>query len=194
MEFSGVKVLYPKVHRDERGCFAELWNRETCGYEGLPTAFVQDNRSVSNPLVIRGLHFQNPRPQGKLVTCLHGMALDVIVDIRRSSKTFGDHAMVTLEGLYDWHDIGKTLTQLYIPPGFAHGFVALGARTVIDYKVTDYYSPADQYTLAYNDPDLGIDWPKSVDHESAKDAKFVLSDKDASGTRLRDFRPEDLFP
>jgi dTDP-4-dehydrorhamnose 3,5-epimerase len=170
-ELEGVLVLTPTIYRDERGAFVETWNARRMAEAGLPGGWVQDNFSVSKKNVVRGIHYQIMQPQGKLVRVAFGAVLDVAVDLRRSSPTFGQH-------------IARELTaengeMLWIPVGFGHGFVALTEEAGFAYKVTDYYSPAGERTILWNDPDLGIRWP--VDAGQA-----TVSAKDAQGMRLRD--------
>jgi dTDP-4-dehydrorhamnose 3,5-epimerase len=163
----GVLFLEPRVFRDARGHFLETWNEGRYQELGVPGPFVQDNVSVSARGVLRGLHFQQPNPQGKLVSVLQGEVYDVAVDIRVGSPTFGEWLGCTLSG-----EDGR---QLYIPPGFAHGFVVLSPSAVFAYKCTAYYDPDAEGTLLWNDPAIGIEWPVS---------EPLLSDKDASGLPL----------
>jgi dTDP-4-dehydrorhamnose 3,5-epimerase len=175
-EIQGLVVIEPKVFGDARGFFLETWNRQRYRAAGLDWDFVQDNVSLSRQGTLRGLHFQNPAPQGKLVFVLQGEVFDVAVDIRRSSPTFGR-----------WHAerlSGGNKKQFYVPPGFAHGFAVLSETALFAYKCTELYSPQNELTLAWNDPDLGIQWP--LDHPQ-------LSEKDARGVRLKDLPPDRLF-
>lgn len=171
-----VLVLEPKVFSDDRGYFFESYNaRDFREATGLQVEFVQDNHSMSEKDVLRGLHYQIRHPQGKLLRVLRGSVFDVAVDLRRSSPTFGR-----------W--VGELLSesnrrQLWIPPGFAHGFLALSDSTEVLYKTTDYWHPEHERTLSWKDPDLGIDWP--VDGEPR------LAKKDAEG---KPFGKADLFP
>ena len=167
----GVLLLSPTIYRDNRGAFMETWNQNGMAEAGLPTAWVQDNSSVSKKNVIRGIHYQMVQPQGKLVRVTHGAVLDVAVDLRRSSPTFARHVAVELNA-----EAGQ---MLYIPVGFGHGFAALTENVGVAYKVTDYYCPAGERTIVWNDLDLAIRWP--IAPEST-----ILSDKDAKGARLRD--------
>lgn len=169
-EIHGIKVLTPRHIGDERGYFAETFRANIFAEHCGEYSFFQDNESLSAKSgTIRGLHFQSePHPQGKLVRCTAGALFDVAVDIRQGSPTFG-------------HWVGETLTpengkQLWVPPGFAHGFCTLAPNTVIAYKVTDYYSAECDKGLAWNDPAIGIDWPEAADPEtlSAKDCKQPL--------------------
>ncbi|MHB1036368.1 MAG: dTDP-4-dehydrorhamnose 3,5-epimerase [Pirellulales bacterium] len=164
-----VVVIEPKVYADPRGHFLELWNQSRYAEAGLAASFVQDNQSFSHRGVLRGLHFQNPNPQGKLVLVLAGEAFDVAVDIRLGSPTFGQWVGVTLSG--------TNKRQLYIPPGFAHGFAVTGETAIVMYKCTDYYDPRAEGNIAWNDPAIGIKWPLAAP---------VLSDKDARAPRLAD--------
>ena len=167
--------ITPRKFEDARGYFVELFHESRYRELGLEKPFVQDNTSFSHRGVLRGLHFQHPRPQGKLVTPLVGTIYDVAVDIRRSSPTFGQWAAATLSA--DRHD------QLWVPEGFAHGFCVLSETALVTYKCTDVYEPKSEATLVFSDKDLGIPWPI----ESP-----VVSDKDRAGLRLSDFAPERL--
>ena len=137
---------------------------------GLPTAWVQDNFSTSRKNVLRGIHYQIEQPQGKLVRVTHGAVLDVAVDLRRSSATFGKHVAAELSG-----ENGR---MFWIPEGFGHAFLVLSDVAGFAYKVTDYYSPAGERTILWNDPELGIEWPMRRD--------VIVSEKDAKGKLLRD--------
>lgn len=154
-------VLEPRVFADARGRFVETWNAERYAGLGIPGPFVQDNVSVSKRGVLRGLHFQNPNAQGKLVSVLHGAVWDVAVDLRVDSPTFGEWVGVELSA-----ENGR---QMWIPEGFAHGFQALEDATVFGYKCTAAYSPADEHSLRWDDPALGIAWPLAEPRVSAKD-------------------------
>ena len=167
----GVLVLTPTMYRDNRGAFWETWNQNDMAEAGLPAVWVQDNFSLSNKNVIRGIHYQVIQPQGKLVRVTHGAALDVAVDLRRGSSTFGKHVAVELTG--------ENGQMLWIPEGFGHAFLALTDVVGFAYKVTDYYSPAGERTIAWNDPDIAIPWPVSA-------ADAILSDKDRKGATLRE--------
>lgn len=167
----GVLVLTPKIYKDDRGAFAETFNLRRMAEAGLPTAWVQDNFSTSRKNVLRGIHYQIEQPQGKLVRVTHGAVLDVAVDLRRSSATFGKHVATELSG-----DNGR---MLWIPEGFGHAFLVLSDVAGFAYKVTDYYLPAGERTILWNDPELGIEWPIA-----AGDA--IVSEKDATGKLLRD--------
>jgi dTDP-4-dehydrorhamnose 3,5-epimerase len=167
----GVLILEPRIFKDARGAFHETYNERVMEQAGLPTRWVQDNFSISKKNVIRGLHYQIQKTQGKLVRVSHGAVWDVAVDLRRSSPTFGKHVGVELSG--------ENGLLFWIPQGFGHGFVALSETAGFSYKVTDYYSPVDERTLLWNDPEVGISWPVSAD-----DA--IVSDKDRQGLGLRE--------
>jgi dTDP-4-dehydrorhamnose 3,5-epimerase len=162
----GVLLLTPAVYKDERGTFQETFNLKRMVEAGLPDRWVQDNFSVSEKNVLRGIHYQIQQPQGKLVRVTHGAVLDVAVDLRRSSHTFGKHLALELSG-----ENGK---MLWIPAGFGHAFAVLSEEAGLAYKVTEYYSPAGERTVVWNDPDLAIDWP--VNAEEA-----IISEKDRRG-------------
>ncbi len=175
-EIPDVILLEPRVFGDDRGFFFESFNARTFAEAtGLDVTFVQDNHSRSAANVLRGLHYQvDPSPQGKLVRALAGSVFDVAVDIRRSSATFGHWVSATLSA--------ENKHQFWIPPGFAHGFVALSDGTEIAYKTTGYYAPDCDRSIAWNDPEIGIDWPVSGD--------VLLSAKDQAAPLLKD---ADLF-
>jgi dTDP-4-dehydrorhamnose 3,5-epimerase len=158
----GVVLVQPQVFTDARGRFAELHKASAYAAAGIGERFVQDNVSVSAKHTLRGLHFQHPNDQGKLVTCLRGAIVDVAVDIRRGSPTWGQHVAVTLTA--------DAATQLWIPAGFAHGFCALEDDTVLLYKCTAEYDPASERSIRWDDPALGIAWPTRSPLLSAKDA------------------------
>ncbi len=170
---SGPLLLTPKRHGDHRGFFSEVFRKDQFDAMVGPTEFVQDNQSLSAEVgTLRGLHFQtNPHAQGKLVRCGRGALLDVAVDIRVGSPTYGQHVSAVLSA--------ENGHQLWVPAGFAHGFCSLMPDTEILYKVTDYYSPECDRGLAFDDPDLKIEWP--VDLGAA-----ILSDKDRKQPRLAD--------
>ena len=174
-ELPGVLLIEPDVFGDPRGFFMETWNRRRYAESGLDLDFVQDNLSLSRRGILRGLHYQWPQPQGKLVQVLSGAVFDVAVDIRRGSPTFGRWVGVELSA--DNH------RQLYVPEGFAHGFCVLSETALFAYKCTDFYNPATEHSLAWNDPDIGIAWPV---------ADPLLSDKDRAGLRLKDIPETDL--
>ena len=161
----GVLILEPKVFGDARGFFYESFNaQDFAKSSGLEVTFVQDNHSRSAQGVLRGLHYQIQQPQGKLVRVTEGEVFDVAVDIRRSSPHFGQWVGVNLSA--------DNKRQMWVPPGFAHGFVVLSASADFLYKTTDYYAPAYERCIAWNDPSLGIDWPiKAPPLLAAKDAQ-----------------------
>ena len=165
-----VLLIEPRVFGDARGFFFESWNARGFEAAGMGQHFVQDNHSRSARDVLRGLHYQIRQPQGKLVRVVVGEIFDVVVDIRKSSPTFGRHASVRLSA--DVHN------QLWVPVGFAHGFCVVSEVAEVLYKTTDYYAPEHERCILWNDPDLAIDWPLQ--------GVPVLSGKDAAGTRLRD--------
>ena len=163
-------IIEPKVFGDERGFFLETFQSERYSdLAGITLPFVQDNHSRSSKGVLRGLHFQKTKPQGKLVRVVRGEVYDVAVDIRKGSATFGEW-----EGIILSEDNKK---QFWVPPGFAHGFVVLSDIADFEYKCTDYYDPSDEDSILWNDPDLNITWPI---------LNPVLSNKDESVNRLVD--------
>lgn len=170
---SGVVILTPRRFKDDRGFFAESWNRQTLEEQDIFCDFVQDNHSQSqHENTVRGLHFQSPPyAQTKLVRCGQGSLFDVVVDIRRGSPEFGQWIGVELTA-----ENGR---QLYIPEGFAHGFVTRAPMTEIIYKCSSYYSLSAEGVMYFDDPDVGIDW--GIDTASA-----ILSEKDAAAPRMRD--------
>lgn len=147
----GVKIIEPRVFGDERGFFLESWNARTFTDAGLDLTFVQDNQSRSARGVLRGLHYQLTKPQGKLVRVVGGRAFDVAVDLRRKSPTFGQSFGLELSA--------ANHRMLWVPPGFAHGFLALEDDTDFVYKCTDFYAPEDERSLLWSDPALAISWP-----------------------------------
>ena len=159
-----VCLVEPRIFKDERGWFFEEFHDEKFAALGLPTHFRQENRSHSRRNVVRGFHFQLTRPQGKLVTCLHGSIFDVAVDIRRGSPTFGEWVGVELHG--------SAPRQFWIPPGFAHGFCVLSETADVSYKCTEIYIPDDERGILWNDPAIGIDWPVTAPVVSSRDAAF----------------------
>lgn len=173
----GVVIIEPKVFGDARGYFMETWSQRDFDAQVRPIKFVQDNESKSSYGVLRGLHFQKGKDsQSKLVRVLKGRVLDVAVDIRRGSPTFGKHVMVELTG--------ENHRQFFIPRGFAHGFVVLSEEAVFQYKCDNLYAPQAEGAIAWDDPDLGIDWQVPAD-------KVLLSAKDQCHPRLKD--ATDLF-
>lgn len=172
-----VFIFEPKAFQDNRGYFFESWNLDTYKKVGLDYTFVQDNISFSHKHVLRGLHGQNPHSQGKLVTVLKGKVFDVAVDIRVGSPHFGK-----------W--VGEILSdenhrQLFIPPGFAHGFLVLSDDCIFQYKCTDYYNPKGEFTLCWNDPQINISWP-------IESFSPIISEKDKNGYKLSDI-PKSLL-
>lgn len=164
-----VILITPKVFGDDRGFFFESFNARTFHeVTGLDVSFVQDNHSKSAQNVLRGLHYQIQNPQGKLVRVTQGEIFDVVVDIRKSSPTFGCWVGALLSA--------ENKQQLWIPPGFAHGFLTLSTTAEFLYKTTDYYSPTHERCIAWNDPDIGIEWPL--------DTAPLLSAKDQQGTPI----------
>ncbi|MBM4360713.1 MAG: dTDP-4-dehydrorhamnose 3,5-epimerase [Deltaproteobacteria bacterium] len=160
----GVLIVEPRVFGDARGFFFESFHAERYGAAGITWDFVQDNVSRSARGVLRGLHFQNPRPQAKLVQVLEGAVVDVAVDVRKGSPTFGQHVMVELSA--------ENHRQLFVPAGFAHGFCVTSEHALFSYKCSDLYAPADEHGVLWNDPDLGIPWPIEAPSLSAKDAVY----------------------
>ena len=168
----GAYRLIPKVFGDNRGFFLESWNRQTFAEIGIDEEFVQDNHSRSQHNVLRGLHYQIENPQGKLVWVTQGAVFDVFVDLRKNSPTFGK---------WDGHILSAENKEwLWVPPGLAHGFLVLSDTADFQYKCTEYYTPAKERTLLWNDPEVGIDWPISLEESP------ILSAKDSVGKLLRD--------
>lgn len=179
-KLEGVLIVEPAVFGDERGYFLETYNMPRYADAGIGGAFVQDNLSCSATGVLRGLHFQNPHTQGKLVSVLRGEVFDVAVDIRSGSPTFGQWVGVTLSG--------ENKLQLYIPEGFAHGFYTMRDDTLFAYKCTGIYHPESELTIIWDDPDIGIAWPAASPIVSAKDlAGRPL--KEVGTDRLPSYRP-----
>lgn len=174
-ELPEVLLIQPRVFGDERGFFLETWNERTFANLGITTHFVQDNHSRSAQGVLRGLHYQIQQPQAKLLRVIAGQIFDVVVDIRKSSPTFGKYVTLNLDS------IAKTM--LWVPVGFAHGFFVVSDFAEILYKTTDFYAPEHERSIAWNDPELAIPWPADV--------LPTLSKKDAGSVRLRD---AELFP
>lgn len=169
LPIEGLYIIEPAVHGDERGYFMETYNQNDFKEEGLDYTFVQDNQSMSVKGVLRGLHFQKEYPQSKLVRVIKGKVFDVAVDIRKGSKTYGQWYGVELSD--------ENKKQFLISEGFAHGFVVLSDTAEFCYKVTDFYHPGDEGGIAWDDPDIGIDWP-------LKD-NLILSDKDKKWPGLK---------
>lgn len=170
----GVVLIEPRVFGDARGFFLETWNARSFGDAGIEAAFVQDNHSRSERGVIRGMHYQLRKPQGKLVRVVHGAVFDVAVDVRRGSPSFGR-----------W--VGQELSDanakmMWVPPGFAHGFLVLSESADFLYKCTDFYAPEHERTLAWNDPAVGVEWPLGGMAPS-------VSAKDAAGETLAMIEP-----
>ncbi len=151
----GLVLLEPVVHGDERGFFVETWREDTWTAHGVPADFVQDNHSRSGRGTVRGIHFQTHPGQGKLVRCARGSVLDVVVDLRRGSPTFGHWESVELDD--------EQALQLWIPIGFGHGFCVLSETADVVYKVTSYYDPATESGIRFDDPDVGIEWPTDIE-------------------------------
>jgi len=167
----GVLLLTPTIYRDDRGAFLETWNQRRMADAGLPDHWTQDNFSISKKNVLRGIHYQVLQPQGKLVRVAVGAALDVAVDLRRSSPTFGRHVAVELTA--------ESGEMLWIPVGFGHAFLALTETVGFAYKTTNYYCREGERTIRWNDPDLSIPWPVRAE-------EAIVSEKDAQGLLLRD--------
>jgi dTDP-4-dehydrorhamnose 3,5-epimerase len=175
-DLPGVLIVEPQVFGGERGFFMESWNERRYEEAGLPGRFVQDNLSYSSYGVLRGLHFQNPQPQGKLVSVLQGEVFDVAVDIRVGSPTFGRWTGTTLSA--------ENKRQFYVPPDFAHGFVVTSEVALFFYKCTDYYAPSSEGIVLWNDPGIGIEWPVE---------RPTLSERDRTAPPLREM-PEGNLP
>ena len=171
-EIEGLKVITPTVFGDERGYFMETYNYNDFKEAGIDVQFVQDNQSMSTRGVLRGLHFQKQFPQGKLVRVVRGKVFDVAVDLRSDSKTYGKWFGVELSA--------ENMKQFYIPEGFAHGFLVLSDEAEFCYKCTDFYHPGDEGGLAWNDPEIGVEWPleEGVD--------LIISEKDQKWKGLKD--------
>jgi dTDP-4-dehydrorhamnose 3,5-epimerase len=175
----GLFVIEPTVYEDKRGYFLETYQYKEFSDCGLDMVFVQDNQSFSVKGVLRGLHFQVNHPQGKLVRVIKGEVFDVAVDLRKNSKTFGKWFGINLSD--------KNNKQLYIPKGFAHGFLVLSDTAEFIYKCSDYYYPGDECGIMWNDPDLNISWPI---HENQE---IILSDKDKKWYSFKEFISSSLF-
>ncbi len=169
LPLAGLKLIKPRVFEDGRGYFLETYHLQKFGMGAVREAFVQDNLSRSTRGVLRGLHYQHPHAQGKLVAVIQGEIYDAVVDIRKDSRTFGKWFGITLSE--------QNHLQIYVPPGFAHGFCVTSDHARVMYKCTDFYSPEGEHTILWNDPAIGIAWPV---------AQPVISDKDAKGVCLRD--------
>ena len=171
-DIEGLYVIEPTVFKDERGYFVETYNQNDMKEAGLDMVFVQDNQSMSTRGVLRGLHFQKQFPQGKLVRVVRGKVFDVAVNLRSDSKTYGKWFGVELSA--------ENMKQFYIPEGFAHGFLVLSDEAEFCYKCTDFYHPGDEGGLAWNDPEIGVEWPleEGVD--------LIISEKDQKWKGLKD--------
>lgn len=177
-EIDGVILVEPKIFGDNRGYFLETYKKKDFTENGIEDDFIQDNQSKSSKGVIRGLHYQmNPNVQGKLVSCIEGAIIDVAVDIRKNSPTFSKWVKRELNE--------ENKSMLYIPKGFAHGFLALTETVKITYKVSGDYSPKDERGILYNDSDINIDW--------GIDFKPILSEKDKNLPKLREIKEEELL-
>ena len=171
-DIEGVVIIEPRVFNDPRGYFMESWKKDLFSVEISEINFIQDNESKSSYGVLRGLHYQKgDASQAKLVRVIKGKVLDVAVDIRKNSPTFGKHIMVELSE--------ENKRQLFIPRGFAHGFLVLSDDAIFTYKVDNQYAPHSEASILYNDPELGIEWPISND-------EMILSDKDKCASLLKD--------
>jgi len=168
-----VLIIEPDVYRDERGWFLETYHVQKYQEGGIPLPFVQDNCSSSVRGTLRGLHLQKIRPQGKLIRVIRGEIFDVAVDIRKGSPTFASWVGVALSG--------QNFKQIYIPPGFAHGFCVVSDVAEVEYKCTDLYAPGGEVTICWDDPSIGIQWPIQCP---------ILSSKDAAGKSLVDLRDQ----
>ncbi len=175
-ELAGLLVIDPAVFGDERGFFMESWNRRKYQESGVDAEFVQDNFSASRRGTLRGLHFQNPGPQAKLVSVLQGEVFDVVVDLRRRSSTFGHWLGIRLSA--------DNRRQLFIPAGFAHGFLVLSETALFHYKCSDFYAPGHEWAIRWNDPEIGVEWPLEAP---------TLSPRDANAPWLREIPREQLF-
>ena len=171
-DIEGLYVIEPTVFKDERGYFVETYNQNDMKEAGLDMVFVQDNQSMSTRGVLRGLHFQKQFPQGKLVRVVRGKVFDVAVDLRSDSKTYGKWFGVELSA--------ENMKQFYSPEGFAHGLLVLSDEAEFCYKCTDFYHPGDEGGLAWNDPEIGVEWPleEGVD--------LIISEKDQKWKGLKD--------
>ena len=170
-KIDGVFIFKPKIFEDERGLFLETYNSEKYNKFLQNINFVQDNLSFSSKNVIRGLHIQKNFPQGKLVKVVHGEVFDVILDLRKNSKTFGKWESFIINNI--------KMEQIWIPPGIAHGFQVLSDTAIFEYKCTEYYKPEDEQTILWSDEDLNIKWPIN---------KPLVSDKDNAGIFFKDFK------
>ena len=176
---SGLVVIEPAVLRDSRGCFLETYNFSDFSSAGINARFVQDNQSQSTKGVLRGMHFQKKQPQGKLVRVSEGEVFDVAVDLRKDSATFAEWFGIALSG--------ENNKQLYIPEGFAHGFLVLSETATFAYKCTQFYDPTDEGGLLWNDPDICIRWPEIC-------VPLKLSEKDEKNPTLAQLEIENQYP
>jgi dTDP-4-dehydrorhamnose 3,5-epimerase len=176
VDLPDIVLIEPRIFKDQRGYFLETYQAQRYAEHGIDVRFVQDNLSVSRRGVVRGLHYQLQKPQGKLVTVIQGEVIDLVVDIRSNSPSFSKWSKNTLSA--------ENHLQLYVPPGFAHGFLVTSETATVQYKVTDYYQLGDEYGIWWNDADLGVDWPQG---------EAILSDKDRDFPQLKDV-PESLLP
>ncbi|MCI9128025.1 MAG: dTDP-4-dehydrorhamnose 3,5-epimerase [Eubacterium sp.] len=176
-------VIEPTVHGDDRGYFMETYNQNDMKEAGIDVEFVQDNQSMSTKGVLRGLHYQKEFPQAKLVRVIKGEVFDVAVDLRRDSETYGEWFGIRLSE--------ENKKQFYVPAGFAHGFLVLSEEAEFCYKVTDFYHPGDEGGIAWNDPDLGVEWPEVTGEYqgNASAAGYVMED----GTPLKLSEKDELM-
>ena len=165
-KLNGLLIITPEIFEDERGFFLESFNANRYAKAGINFDFVQDNHSSSHRNVLRGLHYQKTKPQGKLVRVIKGEVYDVAVDMRQGSQTYGQWEAVILSE--------ENKAQFWVPPGFAHGFLVLSKTADVEYKCTEYYDPSDEGSLLWNDPDLNISWPIENPELSEKDANAPL--------------------
>jgi dTDP-4-dehydrorhamnose 3,5-epimerase len=173
-ELEGVLEIVPRIFHDERGSFLEFYNQQAFAAAGITDVFVQDNQSISHKGVVRGMHFQNPPyDQVKLVRVVWGKGLDVVVDIRKNSPTYGRYASFMLDA--------RQQNMIYVPSGFAHGFLALEENTILSYKCTNFYNRDMEGGIYWNDPEIGIDW---------RIKNPIVSEKDQQLPLLRDFKSE----
>ncbi len=184
----GLYVIEPTIHGDNRGYFVETYNQRDMQEAGLNMVFVQDNQSMSTKGVLRGLHYQKEHPQGKLVRVIKGSVFDVAVDLRKGSKTYGQWYGIELSA--------ENQKQFYVSEGFAHGYFVLSDVAEFCYKVTDFYHPGDEGGLAWNDPDIGIEWPnltgdyqgnaKADGYTMSDGTKLILSERDEKWYTLKE--------
>ena len=173
----GLRVITPTVHGDERGYFMETYNENDMKEQGMDMVFVQDNQSMSGKGVLRGLHFQKQYPQGKLVRVIRGQVFDVAVDLRKGSETYGKWYGIILSE--------ENKKQFYIPEGFAHGFLVLSETAEFCYKCTDFYHPGDEGGLAWNDPEIGVEWPMP---EGMTVEDLTISEKDQKWGGIKELK------